>query len=59
MEGQPVSCKLGAVAVNRHREVGIVILDLSAPHEIIVVQLADSHHFFSTLSLLRSFQVIR
>jgi hypothetical protein len=39
--------------------VGICAVDLVSPHELLVWNITDSHHYAETISLLMAYQVIQ
>lgn len=46
-----------AVAVNRHRQVGLATIDIAAPYELILSDIADSHNFVDSISLIKLYNV--
>ena len=45
------------VAVNRQRQVGLAMIDLAAPYELILSDIADSHNFVDSISLIKLYNV--
>ena len=42
-----------AVGVNHQRQVGIAMIDLSSPYELILTDILDSHNYVDAISYLR------
>ncbi|CCI39686.1 unnamed protein product [Albugo candida] len=47
---------IAAISENRSRELGIAMIDLSSPHELLLWNIIDSAHYVESISLLEALQ---
>nr|CCA15662.1 hypothetical protein PITG_05455 [Albugo laibachii Nc14]CCA16274.1 hypothetical protein PITG_05455 [Albugo laibachii Nc14] len=47
---------IAAISENRSRELGIAMIDLLSPHELLLWNIIDSAHYVESISLLEAFQ---